>query len=74
MPRGLIKGTHAWSTVAARQDWAYIRERWPDLAAKYEPPARAGHRVIDRSIGKVKAEAEANDWWIPSMGTWRPRS
>ena len=53
---GLIKATHAASTHQARQDWLRIMEKWPDLAKKYEPPAGAGHRRIDKAIVQLRGE------------------
>lgn len=68
MPRGLIKLTHAASTMAAWEDWEKLACRAVDLGLEDheidEPPPQAGHRKIDRHIAKLRKQIEQREWRI----------
>ena len=60
MPKGLVKTTAYFNTVAAREDWRKLAAEvtaagFADLVVAHQPPEGAGWRKIDRAIAKLKA-------------------
>ncbi len=64
MPRGLIKATAYYNTLAAWDDWRKLAAQatqagHADLVAQCRPPEGAGWCKVDRAIAKLKAALAA---------------